>query len=478
MDFPTLDCLAVETFAAILEHLDLTDTFHLRLTSSAICHLATQDTFKYSCRWKQLSLTEIHLQRFVHLARTSRLIVSSLHTLTLLHPDDGDSQPLVPPGGHRRSRAMGQARMSAEAKRRMEERRNATQSEIAQPQTSEVFARITELLGDAFRHLMVSQPGFQLCCLRLHVGEHPDTMSCEPPRWYSGPPAAVGKTFAAAMVALKSSRLPVRQLDLFCQRGYALGLDAFGALHGSIDSSLDNTRKSIGFNIFRPSLAPVQHLTIQFSEPASHGVITEPAIEADVRRSRNETYCADIQRLIHVPTDLLSLTLTFYSTFATPIEPSPTESLLRWSAARKGLNSLQKLSLSSFDTAACDLYHLLDGCSHSLSQLELRDIRMDTIDSIERLFVFCTDPSASPLLQRFNLKRLSEKRQREEDHPRWMVFTDEGLTYDTHWCDGTGPSPLSLNRCASTKISRSGADVRKPIGFLWWDGHRQAPVGQ
>lgn len=465
MESVSLDSLAAETFANITEYLDLADLRCLRLTSSTICHLATQDKFKQSCQEKQVLLTEIGLQSFLHIVRTSRLFAGALRTLTLVHPLDEDARR---PWGRLMSRKLAEARISAEDKRELQEEGLARYRQwSAAPQDPALFhghGPFVRMLAEAFGHVKSSRPAYQLACLRLKIAKPAPFDPYEDEDYdalgdfredaeFFGPATGVYKTFKLAITALQASQLPVGQLDLFPQGGYALGWDV-----------LSEEGKLIHEDQLRKSFAPLRQLTLRFSEPVSHGFFGPPPhLVDDVVCARNEIYGAALRRSLLLPQALQSLDMTFVTQRPKGRDPAPTTALFYDLGGTQPprFHELRKLRLSTMVMAETDLYDLLEGCCATLTRLFLHDIKLHTTDSIARLFCFCTNSAVA--LEQLVLENL---RDAEEQGRVMFVGTFETVS-DGSWRAENACYPNKDNRRAGEKLRRSGAEVRDPIEWDW-----------
>lgn len=473
MALPNLDCLPVETFAEILDSLEVADILRLRMTSSAIRYLATQDKFKDLCRRKQILLTESSLQKFVDIVNISQLARSLLHSLRLLHPDDADAHTWPPPCDHNRKireKLVRDGKLSSVERQpnAEEQRRHEVKPETTPPQAPEVFARFPDMLCDAFKSLMASCPGFQLGCLQLRV------QNTRPQRHgRTGAPLAVAKTFTVAMRALKASRLPVRQLDLFRQRAFFLGWDAFEGVHDSLEGGLGDGDGEGDLTALHASLVQLRRLSLNLTMPPK-------LCKIEKANPKDDIYILELQRLVQLPHDLRSLDITYDDRSGISVEPSPTAKLLHELTVQRALTSLRELRLSFLTIAAGDLHDILEGCRDTLSHLSLCYVWLDSIDSMERLFQLCVNRSTTPHLERFEFSHLSEWRRTEVSgvsRMRCMAFIGELPHCELAWNDGTGSSTEGFNRRASTAIKRSGEDLRRPIVYFQWDAFRRAPVG-
>lgn len=504
----TLDGLPPETFATVLEHLDLAGLCRLRLSSRSLCHLATQDKFKDFCAKHRVLLTEPSLRRFLENVRTNPFLRVCLRDLTLLHPVDEDARPLVLRYGQFLGRQRAWRRRTPEQQQELQEHaQNRYHRWSAPPQDPRLFEEVfVELLGEAFAHLKASRSDRRLKCLRLKIarparvgrlgkGERgvvdDDDDSDEDNMWPAlGPPPAVVKTFTTVLSALRTSQLTIGQLELFCQPKRALGWDVFSDARDSEYSDGGSTGEdgdddeSVPFDAesLRPAFASLHHLALHFCEPVNHGPLgSSRHLPNEKVQARNRAAAMGLRHLLSLPSEPRTLDLHFQPHETRIHGRRPTTSLFHHLSHEPSIQNLQALRLSGVHLAAEDLYTLIaataGGARPTLARLELHRIYLDTTADIARIFDLCTSPAASPALRAFAFAGLYQS-----DGARSILFVDDDVAFaegQRRWSDGTR-DPVTgapvFNQWAEIALRREGEAVRRPIRFVRWSANRGGPV--
>lgn len=485
---PTLESLPAETFAVIVNDLKLSDIRALRLASVRLCHLATQDKFKSYCTSKNILLNEAGLSNFQLIAGKAPHLGAPLRSLTLKHPVNEDTRALPPPEGCRSGRTRAVARKVFNNPDIIREQQGLVRRLAARwdapAQDASLYAedgRFTELLSNAFNCLRASRPGYQLENLRLTIarpaplegeegyGSDDDDDDADEeseyrsPQSFFGPPPAVVKTFTLALVALKTSQLPIVRLSLFRQTKYALVIDDF-ADHFCRSREREDTADSGDRDTFRTLLASLQQLTVHLTDPAATTLLTPVPNPGHSRNDRSATGLRCLR--LDLSTNLRALDLQFSPLRTTQHASPPTISVYPVVDRQVGglqpsnISHLRMLRLHTVSLQAVNFYRLLSECEATLTRLVLRHIELDsTADIVAGLFDLCT--ARATALEHFHFDYLSES-----DNPeRQVLFTDHDITYGLARPGPPGSGFFGAGPRSGPELKRSGADIRKQIGF-------------
>lgn len=443
-----------EMFSIIMNGMNLADIQSLRLTSTELRHLATQDHFNSCFRKKKVYLTKAWVQHFLDWTRMSTLpaLITDL-TIVGVFLTDGSLDEMIESNVSKQSSNKGGA-VKPDGDPFVHDHSPATfrrfRTEHEQFYKSDQAAL---MLGEALCNLKASSVRLRSYTIDLawaiydvmyfHSGDSP---ARGPEKLWS----TAASTTHAAMNALAKSGLSVRLVGISYETGCSLEQDQFGLL--AISHSLQSLIGRVECLVMRTSY-PTAH-----SDEALYSDLepTSAPITAETLMLYKTHFANKARRAKGFSADIKTLELAFcsdlYRARETHPRRAPTARLLRRLRVMKDpFAGLKKVSITEAILETVDLLCMVQG--ECLKTLILHSVFLvGAFGSWQMVVDRCTSETSK--LQRLSLSGANESEVRSG----YIKFINRDAPRDR------------ANRLQPQNfLEREGAEIREPIQLVYED---------